>query len=190
MCFIKIINLKLETSNWLDGEKCFCMVVENTPPKKWHFSCKNRYLMHYKLRFWVHNLSTFVFSVQHCFLRWLFWPQSWHWWSSPSSPSSSSSLCGGRSVTLSEWDTLCCYRFNIIILKLYIVLPAEATVWNQVEGHWISQFRWTRVHLRWPHSPALWPGLGDATGQSGAGWEQDTLIYHTYYSHSLFSHQM
>lgn len=85
--------------------------------------------------------------------------------------------------------TSCLTATDLTLLNWnYIVLPAEATVWNQVEGHWISQFRWTRVHLRWPHSPALWPGLGDATGQSGSGWERDTLIHHTYLR--VFSNQI
>lgn len=38
-------------------------------------------------------------SVQHCSHRLLFLLLFWHWWSLPSSPSSSSSLCGGRLVT-------------------------------------------------------------------------------------------
>lgn len=48
---------------------------------------------------------------------------------------------------------------------------SEAALWDQMEGDRVGEPGRPRVHLRGPHPPALWPGLGNATRQPGSGWD-------------------
>jgi len=66
-----------------------------------------------------------------------------------------------------EWKW---FRFSSCGICLSPTALSETSLRDQMEGDRICEPGWARVHLRGPHPPALWPGLGDAPRQPGAGW--------------------
>lgn len=54
----------------------------------------------------------------------------------------------------------------------FFLLPVllETSVWDQMEGDRVCEPGWSWVHLRGPHTPTLWPSLGNGSRQPGAGW--------------------
>lgn len=58
----------------------------------------------------------------------------------------------------------------LVFLSVCCML-SEAALWDQMEGDRVGEPGRPRVHIRGPHPPALWPGLGNATRQPGSGWD-------------------